>query len=316
MKYNNLSNIKLEAAAVAQKAAIACFDWIGRGKEKLADQAAVNAMREELNSINISGRIVIGEGERDEAPMLYIGEEVGKGGLEVDIALDPLEGTTICATANPNSLAVIAFAGKGNFLHAPDVYMDKIAVGGGLPQGVVDLDNSPKTNLINLAKAKKCDISDLKVMILKRDRHQEIIAKCLEAGAKVQLIGDGDIAAVIATTDPATGIDLYMGIGGAPEGVLAAAALRTVGGQIIGRLIFNDNKKQIERAKQMGVVDLNKKYTAEQMAKGDVLFVACGVTDGTMLKGVRKNSNYISSHCLIMDSAQKTVSKIKSKFLI
>ena len=274
MANSKLSNIILDATTVAEKAAIACYDWIGKGKEKLADQAAVTSMRNSLNQMPISGTIVIGEGERDEAPMLYIGEKVGKGGIKVDIALDPLEGTTICATANENSLAVIAFATQGGFLHAPDVYMDKIAIGANLPKGIVDLDNSPKVNLQNLAKAKKCKISDLQVMILQRDRHSEIIAKCREAGARVKLISDGDIAAVIATTDLKTGIDMYMGVGGAPEGVLAAAALRTTGGQFMGRLIFNDDKKQIARAKKMGIKDLNKKYTTEQLAKDDVLFIA------------------------------------------
>lgn len=297
---------------MAEKAAIACYDWIGKGDEKLADQAAVNAMRDELNKMNIAGTIVIGEGERDEAPMLYIGEKVGQGTLEIDIALDPLEGTTICATANPNSLAVIAFANKGNFLHAPDVYMDKIAVGGGLPLGVIDLDNSPQNNLKNLALAKKCNISDLQVMILKRDRHSEIIAKCREAGARVKLISDGDVAAVISTADCATGIDLYMGIGGAPEGVLAAAALRTVGGQMMGRLLFDGENKQAARAKEMGIVDLNKKYTGEEMAKGDVLFIASGVTNGEMLDGVKKHPNKTIVHSIIMDSAEKSVKKILS----
>lgn len=312
MKNNPLNNIIIEAVRVAEKAAIACYDWIGKGDEKLADQAAVNAMRDELNKMNIAGTIVIGEGERDEAPMLYIGEKVGQGTLEIDIALDPLEGTTICATANPNSLAVIAFANKGNFLHAPDVYMDKIAVGGGLPLGVIDLDNSPQNNLKNLALAKKCNISDLQVMILKRDRHSEIIAKCREAGARVKLISDGDVAAVISTADCATGIDLYMGIGGAPEGVLAAAALRTVGGQMMGRLLFDGENKQAARAKEMGIVDLNKKYTGEEMAKGDVLFIASGVTNGEMLDGVKKHPNKTIVHSIIMDSAEKSVKKILS----
>ncbi len=312
MKNNSLSTIAIEAVRVAEKAAIACYDWIGKGNEKLADQAAVNAMRDELNKMNIAGTVVIGEGERDEAPMLYIGEKVGQGSLEIDIALDPLEGTTICATANPNSLAVIAFAHKGNFLHAPDVYMDKIAVGGGLPLGVVDLDNSPQNNLKNLAAAKKCAISDLQVMILKRDRHQEIIAKCREAGARVKLISDGDVAAVISTADCATGIDLYMGIGGAPEGVLAAAALRTVGGQMMGRLLFKGEEKQAARAVEMGIADLNKKYTTEEMAKGDVLFIASGVTNGEMLEGVKKHSQKIIVNSLIMDSAEKSVKKILS----
>lgn len=314
MKNNSLSHIAIEATRVAEKAAIACYDWIGKGDEKLADQAAVNAMRDELNKMNIAGTVVIGEGERDEAPMLYIGEKVGQGTLAIDIALDPLEGTTICATANPNSLAVIAFAHKGNFLHAPDVYMDKIAVGGGLPLGVVDLDNSPQNNLKNLAAAKKCTISDLQVMILKRDRHQEIIAKCREAGARVKLISDGDVAAVISTADSATGIDLYMGIGGAPEGVLAAAALRTVGGQMMGRLLFKGEEKQAARAKEMGITDLNKKYTTEEMAKGDVLFIASGVTNGEMLDGVKKYPHKIIVNSLIMDSAEKSVKKILSSY--
>ncbi len=301
---------------MAEQSAIACYDWIGKGNEKFADQAAVNAMRDELNQMNITGTVVIGEGERDEAPMLYIGEKVGKDGIEVDIALDPLEGTTICATANPNSLAVIAFANKGGFLHAPDVYMDKIAVGGHLPLGVVDLDNSPQNNLKNLALAKKCAISDLQVIILKRDRHEEIIAKCREAGARVKLISDGDVAAVIATADCATGIDLYLGIGGAPEGVLAAAALRTVGGQMMGRLLFRGEEKQAARAIEMGIADLNKKYLTEEMARGDTLFIASGVTDGTMLDGVKKSSNKIIVNSLIMNSAEKSVKKILSSYLI
>lgn len=320
MKNNSLQNIIISATKVAEQAAIACYDWIGKGNEKLADAAAVNAMRNELNQMNINGTIVIGEGERDEAPMLYIGEKVGKASpdnLEVDIALDPLEGTTICATANPNSLAVIAFANKGGFLHAPDVYMDKIAVGGGLPIGVVDLDNSPQNNLKNLALAKKCAISDLQVMILKRDRHQEIIAKCREAGARVKLIADGDVAAVIATADPETGVDLYLGIGGAPEGVLAAAALRTVGGQMMARLLFQGEDtanmaRQAARAKEMGITDLNKKYLTEEMAKGDVLFIASGVTDGNMLEGVKKYPHKITVNSLIMNSAEKSVKKILS----
>ncbi|MFT7099375.1 MAG: fructose-1,6-bisphosphatase II / sedoheptulose-1,7-bisphosphatase [Rickettsiales bacterium] len=322
MTQKSLNDIILSATKVAEQAAIACYDWIGKGDEKLADQAAVNAMREELNKMKIDGTIVIGEGERDEAPMLFIGEKVGNGfedSLAVDIALDPLEGTTICATANPNSLSVIAFANKGGFLHAPDVYMDKIAVGGGLPLGVVDLDNSPQNNLKSLAQAKKCYISDLTVMILDRPRHSEIIAKCREAGAKVKLISDGDVAGIIATTDSATGIDLYLGSGGAPEGVLAAAALQTVGGQMMGRLLFDegekvDSKRQIMRAKDMGITDLNKKYTADDMAKGDVLFIASGVTDGEMLYGIKKLNNKIIVNSLIMNSAEKSVKKILSTY--
>jgi fructose-1,6-bisphosphatase II / sedoheptulose-1,7-bisphosphatase len=311
-----ISDITSGALKTAENAAIACYDWIGKGKEKLADAAAVDAMRNSLNQMPISGRIVIGEGERDEAPMLYIGEEVGLGGLELDIALDPLEGTTICATANANSLAVIAFAHKGDLLNAPDVYMDKIAIGPNLPNDLVDLDNSPAVNLKNLAQAKKCDISDLTVMILDRTRHEELIAKSREIGARVKLIPDGDIAAAIATTDPdKTAIDIYMGTGGAPEGVLAAVALKVSNAQMLGRLIFNDNQKQIDRAKKMGITDLNQKYSINQMVKGDALFIASGVTDGSMLKGVVTNENYNIVNSLIMDSAQKTIKIINSKYL-
>ena len=316
MENKKISNITDQAVLVAEKAAIACFDWIGCGEEKSADQAAVTAMRNSLNSMDISGKIVIGEGERDKAPMLYIGEEVGKGGLELDIALDPLEGTTICANANANSLAVIAFANKEGFLNAPDVYMEKIAIGPNLPKDIIDLDNSPKTNLSNLAQAKKCNISDLTVMILKRKRHEELIANCRQSGARVHLIGDGDIAGVIATTDSTkTGIDIYMGTGGAPEGVLAAAALRTTGGQIMGRLIFNDDKIQIARAKEMNIADLNKKYTTEEMAQGNVIFIASGVTNGSILQGVKKNNNYTSVNSLIMNSEHKSIKNILSKYL-
>ncbi len=311
-----LTSLTSQIIDVVEKAAISCYDWIGKGDNMAADAAAVKSMRETLNQMNISGTIVIGEGERDEAPMLFIGEEVGKGGIEVDIALDPLEGTTICANAGESSLAVIAFAKKGGFLHAPDVYMEKIAVGAGLPEGVIDLDNSPKVNLANIAKAKKCDISDLTVMILERSRHNELIAKVREAGARIRLIGDGDVAGVIACTNQTAKIDAYMGTGGAPEGVLAAAGLRVIGGQMMGRLIFGDNQKQIERAKKMGISDLNKKYTAQEMAKGDVIFACAGVTDGYMLEGVKKcQSGKIFVNSLIMDSAAKKVIRTKSEFL-
>jgi fructose-1,6-bisphosphatase II / sedoheptulose-1,7-bisphosphatase len=310
-----LTSLTSQIIEIVEKASIACYDWIGKGDNMAADQAAVTSMRETLNLMNISGTIVIGEGERDEAPMLFIGEKVGKGGIEVDIALDPLEGTTICANAGESSLAVIAFAKKGGFLHAPDVYMDKIAVGAGLPEGIIDLDNSPKVNLSNIAKAKKCDISDLTVMILERTRHNELIAKVREAGARIRLIGDGDVAGVIACTNQAARIDAYMGTGGAPEGVLAAAGLRVIGGQMMGRLIFGDNQKQIERAKKMGIVDLNKKYTAEEMAKGDVIFACGGVTDGYLLNGVKKCSGKIFVNSLIMDSAAKKVIKTTSEYL-
>lgn len=309
MTKQTLSHLSSDIISVTEQAAIACYDWIGKGDNMAADAAAVKSMRENLNKMHIDGRIVIGEGERDEAPMLYIGEEVGlkNGAIKVDIALDPLEGTTICANAGESSLAVIAFAQDGGFLHAPDVYMEKIAVGAGLPEGVIDLDNSVKTNIINIAKAKKVDASDLVVMILERDRHQELIAKVREAGARIRLIGDGDVAGVIACTSSATRVDAYMGTGGAPEGVLAAAALRVIGGQMMGRLIFGDNQKQIDRAKKMGITDLNKKYSASDMAKGDVIFACAGVTDGYMLEGVKKRNGRIFVNSLLMDSRQKKV---------
>lgn len=314
----NLSSLSSQIIDVVDKAAIACYDWIGKGDNMAADAAAVKSMRHNLNLMNIKGTIVIGEGERDEAPMLYIGEKVGakSGGIEVDIALDPLEGTTICANAGESSLAVIAFAKKGGFLHAPDVYMDKIAVGAGLPEGIIDLDNSPKKNLQNIAKAKKCAISDLNVMILDRSRHAELIAKVREAGAKIRLICDGDVAGVISCTSQNTLVDAYMGTGGAPEGVLAAAALRVIGGQMMGRLIFGDNKKQIDRARKMGIKDLNRKYSAEDMAKGDVIFACAGVTDGYMLSGVKKykQSGKIIVNSLLMDSAAKKVTKTSNEY--
>src|SRR3954468_22273113 len=282
-------NLALEVVRVTEAAALSASLLIGRGDEKLADQAAVDAMRQALNSLAITGTVVIGEGERDEAPMLYIGEKVGTGGPKVDIALDPLEGTTITAKGGPNALAVIAMAEEGGFLNAPDVYMDKIAVGGGLPDGVVDLDNSPKDNLKNLARAKKSDISDLVVCILDRPRHSDLIAKVREAGARIMLIGDGDVSGVIATSRPDSGVDLYMGSGGAPEGVLAAAALRCIGGQMQARLMFrNDDEKQ--RAAKWGVKDLSRKYSMLDLAKGDVMFAATGVTDGSMLRGVRRSA--------------------------
>jgi fructose-1,6-bisphosphatase II / sedoheptulose-1,7-bisphosphatase len=301
-------NFALEAVRVTEYAALACAPWIGRGKKDEADQAAVTAMRTSLNSMDLDGTIVIGEGERDKAPMLYIGEKVGTGsGTQMDIALDPLEGTDLCATGAPNSLAVIAFAEKGGFLHAPDVYMDKIAVGNNLPEGVVDLDNSAKTNLQNLAKARKCDISDLSVIILQRDRHEELIANVREAGARINLITDGDIAGVISTAVHNPSADIYMGTGGAPEGVLAAAALRATGGQMQCRLVFNNDQNQIERAKHMGIKDLSKKYQLNELAKGDVMFAATGVTRGFMLDGVRHLHGRNITNSLVMRSRTGTV---------
>ncbi len=271
-------NLALEVVRVTEAAALAASKLMGRGDEKMADQAAVDAMRTTLNSLAIEGTVVIGEGERDEAPMLYIGEKVGLGrGPKIDIALDPLEGTTITAKGLPNALAVIAMAEHGGFLNAPDVYMDKIAVGGGLPDGIVDLDKTPAQNLADLAKAKKVEVADLVVCILDRPRHSELITKVREAGARIMLIGDGDVSGVIATSTGDSGIDIYMGSGGAPEGVLAAAALRAIGGQIQGRLLFrNDDEKA--RAKKWGITDLNRKYSMTDVAKGDVMFAATGVT--------------------------------------
>lgn len=313
-------NYALEAVRVTEAAALACSKWMGLGDEKAADQAAVDAMRSALNTLSIDGTVVIGEGERDKAPMLYIGEKVGTAkGPAVDVALDPLEGTTICATGGPNALAVVALAEKGGFLNAPDVYMEKIAVGDGLPEGVVDLDNTPAKNLKNLAKAKGCDVSDLLVVILNRSRHEELIAKTREAKARIQLIQDGDVAGIIATARPETGVDMYVGIGGAPEGVLAAAALRSTGGEMQGRLIFEsvgqkvDSEEQKARAKRMGIKDLTKKYTIGEMAHGNVMFAATGVTSGWMLEGVRRFAGGATTHSMVMRSLTGTTRLIRTE---
>ncbi|MEX2614538.1 MAG: class II fructose-bisphosphatase [Alphaproteobacteria bacterium] len=305
-------NLALEAVRVTEAAALAASRWMGRGDEKAADQAAVDAMRQALNSLTIDGTVVIGEGERDEAPMLYIGEKVGKGGgPKVDIALDPLEGTTITAKGGTNALAVIAMADSGNFLNAPDVYMDKIAVGAGLPEGVVDLDMTPAENLASLAKAKKKEISDVVVCILDRPRHAELIKAVRDAGARIMLIGDGDVSGVIATSTGDSGVDLYMGSGGAPEGVLAAAALRCIGGQMQGRLLFrNDDERG--RAKKWGITDLDRKYGLLDLASGDVMFAATGVTDGTMVRGVRRTGTGAFTESIIMRSKSGTVRKISA----
>ncbi|WP_121219153.1 class II fructose-bisphosphatase [Oceanibaculum indicum] len=305
-------NLALEVVRVTEAAALAASRLMGRGDEKAADQAAVTAMRQALNGLSIDGTVVIGEGERDEAPMLYIGEKVGLGGPAIDIALDPLEGTTITAKGGTNAMAVIAMAEKGGFLHAPDVYMDKIAVGGGLPEGVVDLDNSPAENLKNLARAKKVDVADLVACILDRPRHQELIAKVREAGARIVLISDGDVSGVMATSQSDSGIDIYMGQGGSPEGVLAAAALRCIGGQMQGRLVFrNDDEKG--RAAKAGITDLNRKYSMLDLASGDVMFAATGVTDGTLLRGVRRTRNGGSTHSMVMRSKTGTVRFIDAR---
>lgn len=306
--------LTLELVRVTERAAVAAARLRGRGDEKAADQAAVDAMRAELNRLPIKGTVVIGEGERDEAPMLYIGEEVGTGeGPEVDIALDPLEGTTICAKNLPNSLAVIAIAEKGSLLYAPDVYMDKIAVGPGYPAGIVDIDAPAQENIQNLAKAKGVPVSEITACILDRPRHARLIEAVRSTGAAIRLIGDGDVAGVIHTTDPAeTGIDIYMGTGGAPEGVLAAAALRCIGGQMQGRLQLNSEEK-IARAAKMGISDPNKVYTMEEMARGEVLFAATGVTDGNMLSGVKFGRDMIQTHTIVMRSSSRTVREIKAR---
>lgn len=305
----------LEMARVTEAAAVACSHLIGMGDEKAADAAAVDAMRSALNKMDIKGTVVIGEGERDEAPMLFIGEEVGTGnGPAVDIALDPLEGTTICAKGMQNSLAVIAFAEGGKLLNAPDVYMQKIAVGPGLPKGVVDLDRSVEENVKAVAKAKNLAISDMLVCVLDRPRHAKIIEEVRACGARVKLIGDGDVAGVIETTNPETSVDLYMGSGGAPEGVLAAAALRCIGGQIQGRLLFrNDDERG--RARKWGITDLDLKYDTEDMASGDVLFAASGVTDGSLLRGVHitPDGKGYTTDTVVMRSKTQTVRWIRAE---
>ncbi|HTP76829.1 MAG TPA: class II fructose-bisphosphatase [Rhizomicrobium sp.] len=302
----------LEAVRVTEAAAIAAAEQIGRGDEHAADHAAVEAMRTAFNSLPISGTVVIGEGERDEAPMLYIGEKVGSGGLAIDIALDPLEGTTLTAKALPNALAVMAMAEPGTLLNAPDTYMDKIAIGGGYPDGVIDLDADPKDNILALAKAKGVKPHEITACIMDRPRHEKLIASVREVGAAVRLITDGDVAGVIATSDPATGVDIYIGIGGAPEGVLAAAALRCVGGQIQTRLVFRNDDER-ERAAKWGIKDLKKKYSLMDMASGDVVFAATGVTDGSMLEGVHKSGNFITTESVVMRSATGTVRWIKAR---
>lgn len=303
--------LALELARVTERAAVAASRLSGRGDEKEADQAAVDAMRQELNALPIEGTIVIGEGERDEAPMLYIGEEVGTGGPKVDIALDPLEGTTLTAKNMENALAVVAMAEGGTLLHAPDVYMDKIAIGGGYPDGIVDLDAPAGDNIKALAQAKGVDVSEITACLLDRPRHANLIAEIRGVGARVSLISDGDIAGVIATTDATTGIDIYMGVGGAPEGVLAAAALRCIGGQMQGRLVTN-NEEQKARAAKMGVKDFDAKYSMIEMASGDVIFAATGVTDGSMLDGIKVTKEGVSTHTIVMRSSTGTVRRIRA----
>lgn len=302
----------LEAVRVTEAAAIAAAAQIGRGDEHAADQAAVEAMRAAFNALPIDGTVVIGEGERDEAPMLFIGEKVGQGGLAVDIALDPLEGTTLTAKAMANALAVMAMAEPGTMLHAPDTYMDKIAIGGGFREGLIDLDAEPGDNINALAKAKGVKPDEISVCIMDRPRHEELIAKVRKAGASVRLITDGDVAGVIATTDGSTGIDMYIGQGGAPEGVLAAAALRCIGGQMQARLIFKkDDEKR--RAEKIGIKDFNRKYAMTDLVSGDVVFSATGVTDGSMLAGVHRDGDYVTTESVVMRSATGTVRWIKAR---
>jgi len=314
---NSLDRIlTLEVVRVTERTAMAAARKRGHGDERSADQAAVDAMRAELNQLPVQGTIMIGEGERDEAPMLYIGEEVGTGkGPRVDIAVDPLEGTSMCAKNQTNSLACIAISEQGGLLNAPDVYMDKIAIGPGFPAGLVDLDATPTDNIRALAKAKGVPVSAITACILDRPRHAKLIDEVRGLGASIRLIGDGDIAGIIQTTDPEeTSIDIYLGVGGAPEGVLAAAALRCLGGQMQGRLMIN-RPDQIERAKRMGIADVQKKFTMEEMAQGDVLFAATGVTKGNLLDGVRFKAGKIITDTVVMRSWTGTVRRIKAEHI-
>lgn len=307
-------NLALEVVRVTEAAAISCSKLMGRGDSKGADQAAVVAMRKAFEHVRINGTVVIGEGERDKAPMLYIGEEVGFKGEndpKVDIAVDPLEGTDLCAYGRPNALSVIAIAEHGNLLHAPDIYMDKIAVGPSA-RGVIDLDASPTENLQKIAKAKKVLVEELTVVILERPRHTELIKEVRSTGARIKLIPDGDVSAAIATCIESAGIDVLFGIGGAPEGVLAAAALRCVGGDMQTRLVVDSQEKR-NRCHEMGITDPDKKLHLEDMAKGDVMFAATGVTTGDMLKGVRFFANGAVTQSLVMRSKTGTIRTIEAE---
>jgi fructose-1,6-bisphosphatase II len=307
-------NLALEVVRVTEAAALACGRLMGRGDEKACDQAAVDAMRRAFNSLRISGSVVIGEGERDEAPMLYIGEKVGRGDPadpSVDIALDPLEGTTLCATGGPNAISVIAIAEAGHFLHAPDTYMQKIAVGP-KARGVIDLTRSPTENLRRIAEATGRYVDELTVVILNRPRHEQLIAEVRRSGARVKLIGDGDVAAAIATCFEETGVDVLMGIGGAPEGVIAAAALRCVGGDFQARLVPR-NEQEAERARRMGIADLDRILNIEELARGDVMFAATGVTGGDFLRGVRFMAGGAETHSVVMRSKTGTVRYLQTR---
>ena len=303
--------LSLGLARVSEQAALASADLIGRGDEKAADQAAVNAMREQLNLLDIDGTVVIGEGERDEAPMLYIGEEVGTGnGPEVDIALDPLEGTTLTAKDMPNALTVIAMGPRGSMLHAPDVYMDKLAIGPGYRTGVVTMDMSPAERVNALAAAKGCSTEDITVCVLERPRHEDMLAEIRGTGAAVRLITDGDVAGIIHCAEAATtGIDMYMGSGGAPEGVLAAAALKCMGGQMYGRLTFrNDDERG--RATKAGITNLDRVYTRDDLVTDDVIFAATGVTDGSILAGIKREVGYLTAETILMRSKTGSVRRM------
>lgn len=306
-------NLALEVVRVTEAAALAASRLVGRGDKDGADQAAVDAMRDALNSLHIQGRVVIGEGERDEAPMLYIGEEVGDGkGPKIDIALDPLEGTDITANGGPNALAVVAMTDEGGFLNAPDVYMEKLAVGPGVNPAVLDLDAPIGDVLQKVAKEKGGSVEELMVCILDRPRHADLISDVRKSGARINLIGDGDVSAVIATTDPDTGIDVYVGSGGAPEGVLAAAALQCIGGAMLGRLTFR-NDDEIARAERWGISDRDKIYTTDDLAKPDnVMFAATGVTDGSMLRGVRRYAGEAKTSSIVMRSKSGTVRRVEA----
>ncbi|WP_339872287.1 class II fructose-bisphosphatase [uncultured Brevundimonas sp.] len=306
------STLAADAARVTELAAIASYAGIGRGDEKAADQLAVDAMRTALNALAIDGKIVIGEGERDEAPMLYIGEKVGTGkGPVIDIALDPLEGTTLTAKAMANALCVLAMSPGGGMLHAPDTYMDKIAIGPGFKPGTVDLDMTPQDNVRSLAAAKGVQPSEITVCVMDRTRHADLIAALRDVGAKVMLITDGDVAGVIHTAEPETGIDLYLGSGGAPEGVLAAAALKCVGGHFQGRLVFRNDDERA-RAEKTGVTDFERKYDLHELVSTDAIFAATGVTKGAMLDGVRMHNGFVTTHTLVMDSSTRTVQRIRT----
>jgi fructose-1,6-bisphosphatase II / sedoheptulose-1,7-bisphosphatase len=303
----------LDAVRVTEAAAIAAWHLVGRGDEKDADQAAVDAMRNALNELAIDGEIVIGEGERDEAPMLYIGEKVGTGkGPRVDIALDPLEGTTLTAKAMANALAVMAWAPAGTLLNAPDTYMDKIACGPGYAEGVIDLDATPADNVRAMAKAKGVEPDQITVCVLDRPRHTEIINSLRSVGARVYLITDGDVAGVINTADPSTGVDLYIGQGGAPEGVLACAALKCVGGQFQGRLVFRNNDERA-RAAKWGITNLDRKYMLDEIVRADAIFAMTGVTDGALLDGVKFETGFVLTHTMVMNSSTRTVREVRMK---